>query len=60
MLWSTGLCANTSCVRVGVCVLLRVQFAGASLPKPIGGNILAHACTTRLSFRKGRDNLRIW
>eukprot|EP00794_Sanderia_malayensis_P008963 gene8963-9920_t len=27
--------------------------------KPIGGHILAHASTTRLSFRKGRGELRI-
>ncbi|EEB10495.1 conserved hypothetical protein [Pediculus humanus corporis] len=27
--------------------------------KPIGGNILAHASTTRLSFRKGRGEIRI-
>ncbi len=27
--------------------------------KPIGGNILGHASTNRLQFRKGRDNQRI-
>lgn len=27
--------------------------------KPIGGNIMAHASTTRLYFRKGRNNTRI-
>lgn len=27
--------------------------------KPIGGNIIAHASTTRLSLRKGRANVRI-
>jgi len=27
--------------------------------KPIGGNIVAHACTTRLRLRKGRGNNRI-
>jgi DNA repair protein RAD51 len=27
--------------------------------KPIGGNIMAHASTTRLSLRKGRDNQRV-
>lgn len=27
--------------------------------KPIGGNIMAHASTTRLSFRKGRGELRV-
>jgi len=29
------------------------------LKKPIGGNIMAHASTTRLSLRKGRANQRI-
>lgn len=27
--------------------------------KPIGGHILAHASTTRISLRKGRGELRI-
>ena len=27
--------------------------------KPIGGNIMAHASTTRLSLRKGRGNNRV-
>lgn len=27
--------------------------------KPIGGNIIAHASTTRLSLRKGRGDARI-
>lgn len=27
--------------------------------KPIGGNIMAHSSTTRLSLRKGRDNNRV-
>lgn len=27
--------------------------------KPIGGNIIAHACTTRLRLRKGRGDNRI-
>ena len=27
--------------------------------KPIGGNIIAHASTTRLKLRKGRGNQRI-
>lgn len=31
----------------------------ADTKKPIGGNIIAHASTTRLSFRKGRGNTRI-
>jgi DNA repair protein RAD51 len=28
-------------------------------PKPIGGNIIAHASTTRLSLRKGRGETRM-
>ena len=40
------------------------QVDGASMfnadpKKPIGGNIMAHASTTRLSLRKGRENTRI-
>lgn len=31
----------------------------ADSKKPIGGNILAHASTTRLSMRKGRGQERI-
>jgi RecA/RadA recombinase len=27
--------------------------------KPIGGHILAHACTTRLSLRKGKGETRV-
>ena len=27
--------------------------------KPIGGNIMAHASTTRLALRKGRGELRV-
>ena len=27
--------------------------------KPVGGHILAHASTTRISLRKGRGELRI-
>lgn len=26
---------------------------------PIGGNIMAHACTTRLSFRKGKQGDKV-
>ncbi|CAO1612621.1 unnamed protein product [Parajaminaea phylloscopi] len=32
---------------------------GGETKKPIGGNIVAHASTTRLSFRKGRGTQRI-
>ena len=28
--------------------------------KPIGGNIIAHASTTRLFFKKGKGEQRIW
>lgn len=40
------------------------QVDGASMfqadpKKPIGGNIMAHATTTRLSFRKGRGDSRV-
>ncbi len=28
--------------------------------KPVGGHILAHASTTRLYFRKGKGEERIW
>lgn len=40
------------------------QVDGASMfqadpKKPIGGNIMAHASTTRLSFRKGRGDSRV-
>jgi len=31
----------------------------ADSKKPIGGNIMAHASTTRLKFRKGKENQRI-
>jgi len=32
---------------------------GANEKKPIGGNIMAHASTTRLQLKKGRQNTRI-
>jgi len=35
------------------------MFAGAESKKPIGGNIMAHASTTRLSLRKARGETRI-
>ena len=35
------------------------MFAGANAQKPIGGNIMAHASTTRLALRKGRGTNRI-
>ena len=35
------------------------MFAGADTKKPIGGHIIAHASTTRLSMRKGRGESRI-
>lgn len=35
------------------------MFAGADAKKPIGGHIMAHASTTRLSLRKGRGESRV-
>ncbi|ORX40976.1 putative recombinase [Kockovaella imperatae] len=35
------------------------QFAGVDAKKPIGGNIMAHASTTRLYLRKGRGSSRV-
>lgn len=29
------------------------------IPKPVGGNIIAHASTTRIALRKGRGNRRL-
>lgn len=52
----------------GVAVVLTnqvvAQVDGASMftadpKKPIGGNIMAHASTTRLSLRKGRGEQRV-
>lgn len=34
-------------------------FAGANALKPIGGNIMAHASTTRIALRKGRGANRV-
>ena len=34
-------------------------FMGGDTKKPIGGHIIAHASTTRLSLRKGRGESRI-
>jgi RecA/RadA recombinase len=39
---------------VMVCVRLT-----RAISQPIGGNIMAHASTTRLSLRKGRGTTRI-
>lgn len=35
------------------------MFVG-NIKKPIGGNIMAHASTTRLELKKGRKEQRIW
>lgn len=52
----------------GVAVVITNQVvasvdAGAGMfqsgPKPIGGNIIAHASTTRLNLRKGRGDTRV-
>lgn len=43
-------------------VVASVDAAGPMMgenKKPIGGNIIAHASTTRLSLRKGRGDARI-
>jgi DNA repair protein RAD51 len=55
-------------LQFGVAVVLTNQvvsqvdgsamFAGPQI-KPIGGNIMAHATTTRLALRKGRGEERI-
>ncbi len=37
-------------------IIVRFQ---ADPKKPVGGHILAHASTTRISLRKGRGELRI-
>ncbi len=37
---------------------LLIKFTGDA-KKPIGGNILAHASTTRLNLRKGRGESRV-
>ena len=40
------------------CLSIHLSFQ-ADPKKPIGGHILAHASTTRISLRKGRGELRI-
>jgi len=57
----------TLCDTFGVAVVITnqvvAQVDGSAMfgdnKKPIGGNIMAHAATTRLSLRKGRGNTRI-
>ncbi|KAL8243782.1 hypothetical protein R6Q59_010040 [Mikania micrantha] len=39
--------------------LYRTDYNGRDPKKPIGGNIIAHASTTRLSLKKGRGETRI-
>lgn len=36
-----------------------VEASNTNNPKPIGGNIIAHASTTRISFVKGKGSKRI-
>ena len=48
----------------GVAVVITNQVVtspemGGGGPKPIGGNIIAHASTTRLALRKGRGESRV-
>ena len=54
---------NSSCIekkRKNSDTLLSPTFSFQADPKkPIGGNILAHASTTRISLRKGRGEVRI-
>jgi len=58
---------HTLCDTFGVAVVITnqvvAQVDGSAMfgdnKKPIGGNIMAHASTTRLSLRKGRGNTRI-
>ena len=42
-----------------MCGIVFVLSFQADPKKPIGGNILAHASTTRISLRKGRGEIRI-
>ena len=46
--------AHSAAVRA-----LEVQRLAANALKPIGGNIMAHASTTRIALRKGRGENRI-
>ena len=49
-----------NCIGMGVdLTLVIIYFVQADPKKPIGGNIVAHASTTRISLRKGRGELRI-
>jgi RecA/RadA recombinase len=43
------------CIEFVICI----KWFQADPKKPIGGNILAHASTTRISLRKGRGETRI-
>ena len=56
------------CIQFGVAVVITNQVVAtvdgsamfqADPKKPIGGNIMAHASTTRLYFRKGRGETRV-
>ena len=40
-------------------ILFDFQFV-KDTKKPIGGNVIAHASTTRLFFKKGKGEQRIW
>ena len=36
------------------------QMAYGDMKKPVGGNIIGHASTTRLQLKKGKGEVRIW
>ena len=64
----SGICYKNICFQFGVAVVITnqvvAQVDGAAMfaadpKKPIGGNIMAHASTTRLYLRKGRGETRI-
>lgn len=52
--------SETSNETFDQCLLCMYRLSFQADPKkPIGGHILAHASTTRISLRKGRGELRI-
>ena len=51
------MCVSVYCSWLQYCIVLHSFQADPK--KPIGGHILAHASTTRISLRKGRGEMRI-
>jgi len=51
---------NIACLIINQC-MSDPNSIGAFVapPKPVGGHVLAHASTTRVQLKKGKDNLRI-